>query len=242
MGQWLERAERACYENNLERFKQWTDAVAKVIGFINDFEKKNWDVVDALYERRDLRKIDPVYEFTNAVADRRLETALFFLDSILTSGMHPLQIFAALVNQTRKLLLAKDFAESDYGRVWQPGCSYDHFRQQVIPAIVEYDRVLLDHLSRRQSAPDPDPEAGQTKNRAQKAGKKKKPASDLVIAKNPKNAYPLYLMLKKSERFTKIELYEAFERLNSADKQLKTGSGNPRLVLEAVIFDICRGG
>ena len=77
------------------------------------------------------------HELTNAVADRRLDAALFFLDSILTSGRHPLQIFAALVNQTRKLLLLKDFAESTYGRVWQPGGSYDHFRQQVIPAIVE---------------------------------------------------------------------------------------------------------
>jgi hypothetical protein len=62
MGQWLERAERACYENNLERFLQWTDSVAKVIAFINEVEKENWDVVDALHERRKLRKIDSEYE------------------------------------------------------------------------------------------------------------------------------------------------------------------------------------
>jgi DNA polymerase-3 subunit delta len=72
--------------------------------------------------------------------------------------------------------------------------------------------------------------------------KKKKPASDLVIAKNPKNAYPLYLLLKKTEGFTKTTLFEAVEKLYSADKQLKTGGGNPKLVLETVIFDICRGG
>jgi len=62
MGQWLDRAERACFENNLERFLQWTDSVAKVIAFINEVEKKNWDVIDALHERRNLRKIDPEYE------------------------------------------------------------------------------------------------------------------------------------------------------------------------------------
>jgi hypothetical protein len=62
MGEWLDRSERACYENNLERFKQWTDSVAKVIAFINEFEKENWSVVDALYERRNLRKIDFEYE------------------------------------------------------------------------------------------------------------------------------------------------------------------------------------
>ena len=48
-------------------------------------------------------------------------------------------------------------------------------------------------------------------------GKKKKPVSDLPIAKDPKNAYPIYLLLKKSERFSKSELITAFEMLNSAD-------------------------
>ena len=62
MGQWLDRAEKACFEDNLERFLQWTDSVAKVIAFINEFEKENWDVVDALHERRKLRKIDSEYE------------------------------------------------------------------------------------------------------------------------------------------------------------------------------------
>ena len=62
MGQWLDRAERACFENNLERFLQWTDSVAKVIAFINQVEKKNWDIIDTLHERRNLRKIDPEYE------------------------------------------------------------------------------------------------------------------------------------------------------------------------------------
>jgi len=62
MGQWLDRSEIACYENNLDRFLQWTDSVAKVIAFINEVEKENWDVVDALHERRKLRKIDSEYE------------------------------------------------------------------------------------------------------------------------------------------------------------------------------------
>ncbi len=229
----------ALYEMTGFDLRVFSNNLEKLIAYVGDRQEIRVDDVEGVLRRT---KIDPVYELTNAVADRRLDAALFFLDSILTSGTHPLQIFAALVNQTRKLLLLKDFAESTHGRVWQPACSYDHFRQQVIPAIVEYDRVLLDHLSRRQSAPDPDPEAGRTKSRPKKAGKKKNPASDLVIAKNPKNAYPLYLMLKKTERFTKIELYEAFERLSFADKQLKTGSGDPKLVLEAVIFDICRSG
>lgn len=78
MGQWLERAERACYEDNLERFIQWTDSVAKVIAFINQFEKTNWDVVDALHERRKLRKID--YEY---------EKALEYVDYQVFEKRHP---------------------------------------------------------------------------------------------------------------------------------------------------------
>jgi hypothetical protein len=78
MGEWLARAERACYEDNLERFKQWTDSIAKVIEFINEFEKKNWDVVDALYERRNLRKIDFEYE-----------KALEFMDYQVFERRHP---------------------------------------------------------------------------------------------------------------------------------------------------------
>jgi hypothetical protein len=62
MGEWLDRAERACYESDLDRFKQWTNSISKVIAFINEFEKENWNVVDALYERRNLRNIDPEYE------------------------------------------------------------------------------------------------------------------------------------------------------------------------------------
>ena len=50
-------------------------------------------------------KKDPIYEFTNALADRKPDPALFFLDSLLSSGIHPLQVFTALINQVRKLLL-----------------------------------------------------------------------------------------------------------------------------------------
>jgi hypothetical protein len=78
MGQWLDRAEIACYEDNLERFLQWTDSVAKVIAFINEVEKENWDVVDALHERRKLRKID--YEY---------EKALEYVDYHVFERRHP---------------------------------------------------------------------------------------------------------------------------------------------------------
>ena len=85
-------------------------------------------------------------------------------------------------------------------------------------------------------------ETPKQKTGRQAKGKKKKSKSttDLLIAKNPKNAYPIYLLLKKSERFTKEDLIDAFESLSTADKKLKTGSQGARLVLENVILKICR--
>jgi DNA polymerase-3 subunit delta len=217
----------------------FTGNLEKLVAYVGDRKEIRVDDVEAVLQRT---KIDPVYELTNALSDRKPDSALFFLNSILESGIHPLQVFAALINQIRRLLIAKDFTDSSYGGVWRANCSYDYFRQQVIPAIVEYDRSLLDHLSRRQAASSADYDTNRKTTQPQKAVKKKKPASDLVIAKNPKNAYPLYLLLKKTEGFTKTTLFEAVEKLYSADKQLKTGGGNPKLVLETVIFDICRGG
>jgi len=70
--------------------------------------------------------------------------------------------------------------------------------------------------------------------------KKVEAGTDLLIAKNPNNPYPIYLLLKKSERFSKKELINAFETLNTADTQLKSGGQNPRLVLEKVVLEICK--
>jgi DNA polymerase-3 subunit delta len=195
------------------------------------------DVESALQRTR----IDPIYELTNALADRKPEFALFFLDSVLSSGVHALQVFAALINQVRKLLLVKDFVESPFGREWQAACPYDYFQKRVMPAIAEYDRHLLDHLNGWQEMLDKNSASHATPAAAKKTKKKQaKAGTDLLIAKNPNNPYPIYLLLKKSERFSKEELINAFEVLSNADKQLKSGGQNPKLILEQVILSICR--
>ena len=107
----------------------------------------------------------------------------------------------------------------------------------MIPDVVEYDRKLQEQLVAWQSMLDreadtPDSGAGAKK-------KKTKTNTDLLIAKNPKNAYPIYQLFKKSERFTSGELLEAVEALNETDRKLKSSSQNPKLVLEKLILDIC---
>ena len=210
----------------------------KLISYVGDRGEITINDVESVLKRT---REDPIYELTGALADRKPERALFFLDSILSAGIHPLQVFSALINQVRKLLLVKDFALSAYGRDWQAACPYDYFQKQVIPAIVEYDRNLLDQLGDWQRMLDNRSEDEIAGVGAKGRKKKSKIATDLLIAKNPKNAYPIYLLLKKSERFAKDELIDAFITLNAADKQLKAGGQNSRLVLEKIILEICRG-
>jgi len=71
--------------------------------------------------------------------------------------------------------------------------------------------------------------------------KKKKPTpTDLVIAKNSQNPYPVYQMLLKSEKFTTHELIASFEKLSEADLRLKSTRQSQKLVLEQAILGICR--
>ena len=62
----------------------------------------------------------------------------------------------------------------------------------------------------------------------------------MIIARNPKNSYPVYQLLKKSELFTKTDLTDALDLVNEADIQLKSSPQDPKLVLEKVIMSICQ--
>jgi DNA polymerase-3 subunit delta len=233
----------ALHEKTGFDLRMFSSNLEKLVSYIGDRREISIRDVESVLPRT---KIDPIYELTNALADRNPEQSLFFLDSLLSSGIHPLQAFAAMINQVRKLLLVKDFVTSPYGRNWQAACPYDYFREQVIPDAVAYDRELADQLDRWRTMLDEKAEPGDSGAPAKKKKKKSKTDTDLLIAKNPKNAYPIFQLFKKSERYTKEELLEAFGALNQVDKLLKSSGQNPKLVLEKVILDICgaqvRGG
>ncbi|MGB5746464.1 MAG: hypothetical protein WBM69_05755 [Desulfobacterales bacterium] len=229
-------AYHALYEKTGFDLRTFSSSLEKLVNYIGDRREISIEDVESVLPRT---KIDPIYELTNALADRSPEQTLFFLDSILSSDFHPLQAFAAMINQVRKLMLVKDFVESTYGRDWQAACPYDYFQRNIIPAVVKYDRELLDQLDGWQTmlTEETDPQNSEIPVKKKKI--KTKTATDLLIAKNPKNAYPIYLLFKKSERYSKDELLEAFDSLNEADKKLKSSGQNPKLVLEKVILDIC---
>jgi DNA polymerase-3 subunit delta len=184
--------------------------------------------VDALLERT---KKDPIFELTGALAERHLENALFYLNSLLADGFHPLQVLAAMINQVRRLLLIKGFTLNEAGRSWHPNCLYDAFQARVMPGIEKWDRSLMAELEKWEAAVATGP--------APKKGARK-PVTDLLIAKNPKNAYPVYHLFTRAEHFTMAELTQAMADLKDADVRLKSSGQPAAIVLEQAIMGICR--
>jgi len=193
--------------------------------------------------RQTLRRTrqDPLYALTEAVSSRQLSPSLFYLDSLLSGGDfdHPLPLLAAVTNQMRRLLVAKDFTESAHGRVWHPGCSYPQFQSQVMPAVKAFDESLQAHLKTWGQALSSASAVGPQGRR----GKKKTALqSDLFLAGKGRSPYPIYKTLQKAERFTRPELLRILQMLGDADRRLKRSGPTGRMVLEHAILAICQTG
>ena len=218
----------------------------KLISYIGNREEIRKEDIEYLLNRT---KKDPLYEFTNAITDRNIDDSIFYMDSLLASGeiKHPLVLLSAIVNQIRKLLLIKSFVASPHGSVWYSACRFPEFKSAVMPAIIEYDKAVSEKYGaweKMLSGDESDLEFG--KGNTKKKGSKKKAGSgkdlkdaDLLIAKNPKNAYPVYRMFQKSDKFTLVELFCIFEQLSLANLKFKSTGQDAGLILEEVIFNIC---
>ncbi|OQY59209.1 MAG: hypothetical protein B6245_07785 [Desulfobacteraceae bacterium 4572_88] len=214
------------FSNNLE----------KLVSYVGSRKKITAEDVASVLKRT---KQEPIYELTSAISERNVEDALFFLDALLGAGFFPLQVLGAIINQIRKVLLVKGFVESREGKVWKPWLSYQQFQARVMPAVQEYDKGLLSQLETWDAMLSKADDEGDGKKKKKGRKKKSKPATDVLIAKNPRSVYPVYLMLQKSEKFTTPGLLEAMEKLSQADLRLKTTGQNPKIILEDAIFHIC---
>jgi DNA polymerase-3 subunit delta len=227
---------QALYEMTGFDLRTFSNNLEKLINYVGDRENITVGDVEAILKRT---KKDPIYDLTNAVADRNVQRALFYLNSLLAADFHPLQILAAIANQVRKLLLVKDFAESTHGKGWQAGCPYNQFRNEIMPAILAYDKDLIEQIENWDKMIS---NAGDLKTEKPAKSSKKKAVTDLLIARNPKNSYPVYQVLIKSERFTKKKLSDALEVLNEVDFLLKSSRQDPKLILEKLLLGICQAG
>ncbi len=217
----------------------FTGNLQKLIDYVGERQEITVEDVEAVARRT---KTDPIYAFTNALADRSTANALFFLDSLLADNLHPLQILAAMTNQVRKLLIAKDFEQGPNGREWHAGITYRQFQQRVIPAIQAHDRDLQAHLEAWEQDLKTTGRAGDgSAKKPRPAGRRQVP-SDLMLAKNPKNAYPIYQTLLKAANFSMAELLAALDRLSQTDLALKTTGQNAKIVLEDTILAVCGFG
>ena len=154
--------------------------------------------------------------------------------------MRPEQIIVAILNQMRKLLMIKEFLATPEGSGWFAACPFGQFKTAVLPAIVEHDQKLARRLGewREALADSADSRSGGARGGNQAVGK---PGSDLYIAPQPKNPYPVYQLFRKSDRFRFEELRLAIGYLATADRQIKSGAEHKQLILEKLIWSICGG-
>ena len=219
-----------------KRLMQWTGFdlrtltgnLEKLVSFVGD--RKTISDADVTTVLRRTRK-DPIFEFTNAVADRDLPAILFFMKSLLDDGMHPLQLLAAVANQIRRLLLAKDFIVRDRGRSWSDRMTFPQFKSGPFKAVQADDAASASHTEAWDSLLNPASE-----------GKKPKKAatSDLVLAKNPKSPFPVFQTLKKADNFSIEALTTAMVDLSQIDVRMKSTGQDPRMLLEMFLIGLCR--
>jgi DNA polymerase-3 subunit delta len=227
------KAYRDMYELTGFDIDTFSDNLEKLIDYVGD--EKEITAKDVAFVLKRTRK-DPIYELTNAVAERNAEQSLFFLNSLLLENFHPLQILASITNQIRKLVVIKDFVESSHGSLWNPEMQYSQFENRMMTAIQSYNKVLLDQIEQWNDMLSGDMDGDVKKTRKRHETKRRMPATDLEIANNP---YPVYKMMLNSEKYTKKELIAALEHLSQVDVRLKYTKQKPKTVLEEAIFWIC---
>jgi DNA polymerase-3 subunit delta len=212
----------------------------KLIDFVGDRKRITVEDVRSVVKRT---KSDPIFEFTNALLVRDLKKSLFFLNSLFSQNFAALQILAAMINQVRKLLVARDFLDSPRGEAWSKGMTFNQFKSAVLPVLKAHDDELAELVLKWDGMLRPPSREGKGElKQAAKASKKtkgKQGATELTLVKNPRSPYPVYLLLKRANGFTQRELLDIFRELNQADRMLKSSPLNPRLVLEKAIFPIC---
>jgi DNA polymerase III subunit delta len=201
--------------------------VEKLVDYAGKRETITEEDIQAAVKRT---KADPVFDLTNAVADRNLAQSLFYAQALLDAKWHPLQILSALANQMRKLLVAKSFATGSHGKSWTAGMRYPQFQNYVMPAIEAHDKHYRDMVAGWQQTSGEMPGKGRGQ---------KKATTDVVLAANPRNPYPVYQTLLKSHNFSLQELIASLQTLNRADLGLKSSAQDHTLILKKAIMEIC---
>ncbi len=174
-------------------------------------------------------KTDPIFNLTNALMEKDGKKSIFYFNSLLNKGFHILQLLKSFENQIRKLILVKSctLEISDHKPINIKQMNFNAFKLKVLPKIVEYDKVTKQAYQESE------------KYFKSKDSKKKSKQNDLLLAPNPKNAYPVFIIFQKAAKFSQIELSQALIFLSDVDYKMKTSSFEAKAALENFIINIC---
>jgi DNA polymerase-3 subunit delta len=183
------------------------------------------DDVAAIIQRD---KKDPIFSLTNAMMEKNVSQAIFYLSSLRKDGFHPLQILKSFENLVRRMLLFKAFSLAfceKHPNVRVDRLHFNGFKQQVLPAIIAHDQALQNPAARDEA----DQAAGDS-------------VRDLVLAPNPNSPYPIFQTFEKSVRFSLDELRSAMISLGDLDFALKSSSADADAGIEQFVMTFCRKG
>ncbi len=179
-------------------------------------------------------KKDPIFALTNAVIDKDVNKALFYVNSLFNEGFHPLQILKSFENIIRKLIQVKCFTQKFYDddKMNLKKINFHSFKQNVLPKVIHYDEQVKTKMEYREKYLCDE-------NIKKKANK----ANDLFLAPNPHNAYPVFQTFHKSGKFVLTELNQALIFLGDLDYKLKSSSIDAKTQIENFIIKMCcKGG
>ncbi|MCG8472770.1 MAG: hypothetical protein MI742_13085 [Desulfobacterales bacterium] len=168
-------------------------------------------------------KQDPIYELTGAISERNGRKALACVRNLTANETHPLQILAALVNQVRRLLLARSFLSTPEASRVGNLRDYRSFQNSGVEAVKASDEARLEQAALAQEV---------------LGGSKKK--SDLVIHKGG-SPYPTFLLLQNASRFSMDELKNIYGLLAECDRTMKSSPEDPGLLLDRILLRLCGG-
>ncbi len=209
--------------------RTFSNNLAKLVDYVG--QRKNitpQDVETLLHRTRQ----DPIYTFTNALTDKNVEGSFFYMRSLLDDNFHPLQILSALANHLRKLLIIRDFLDHSAGISFNAATPFNSFRSSIMPQVKVHDQALKDQIEAWQ-------EMGSVGAAVGNGGKKKKkPSTDLLIAPNPNNPYPIYKLFQKAHQFSGQNLVRALTHVSEADVMLKSSRQKPEAILDRVVIKL----
>ena len=177
-------------------------------------------------------KTDPVFSLTNALIEKDAKKTLFYFNSLLNKNFHILQLLKSLENQIRKLLMVKCCAmELNQNKTLSiKKMNFNGFKQNFLPKILEYDKITKKNIKEMNEC------------FLNHDSKKKIEQNKLLLAPNPKSAYPVFIIFQKSENFSLPELNKALIFLSDVDYRLKSSSFDAKTALENFIINICSKG